>query len=136
MRITSRSNVVSFLRDALRAHNAFNHLPCLYSLSLGGLGCGRGRCRGRFWSGAHRLGIQMDRLAARTAFDEMDENKGGYVLFDEFFDWVAKKNEHQCVNLNLAAVCAETRLSVLLLLQFAVSRVFLLLVWSEVFLRA
>ena len=44
-----------------------------------------------FGAAAQRLGDPLSPVEARREFRKMDENGGGYVLFDEFARWAAKR---------------------------------------------
>lgn len=41
-----------------------------------------------FYRGCGQIGLKLSEAEARHAFDTMDRNHGGYVLFDEFCSWV------------------------------------------------
>jgi Ca2+-binding EF-hand superfamily protein len=41
-----------------------------------------------FRKGCGQIGLQLSDPEAQRAFESMDENRGGYVLFDEFCSWV------------------------------------------------
>ena len=44
-----------------------------------------------FVSGCVVMGVDIARSEAELEFAEMDENGGGYVLFDEFCAWCARR---------------------------------------------
>eukprot|EP01047_Picozoa_sp_COSAG01_P055791 COSAG01_NODE_6250_length_3771_cov_3.280501_2_plen_448_part_00 len=48
-------------------------------------------CR-EFFEGTQVLGVDVGRAEAEREFEVMDENKGGYVLFDEFCAWCAERH--------------------------------------------
>jgi Ca2+-binding EF-hand superfamily protein len=45
-----------------------------------------------FIKGQSLLGLNLDPEHCKKVFDEIDANKGGYILFDEFCEWVIKKH--------------------------------------------
>ena len=47
--------------------------------------------KNEFYQGAKKLGLKLKRKQADAAFEEMDTNNGGVVLFDEFCVWYTKK---------------------------------------------
>jgi hypothetical protein len=42
-----------------------------------------------------RMGMTLDRAAARKEFDSIDSNAGELILFDEFSEWLVRQNQHK-----------------------------------------
>lgn len=45
-----------------------------------------------FIKGQSALGLNLSPDQCKEVFAEIDKNKGGFILFDEFCDWVIKKH--------------------------------------------
>jgi Ca2+-binding EF-hand superfamily protein len=66
-------------------------------------------CR-EFFEGTQVLGVDVGRAEAEREFEAMDENKGGYVLFDEFCAWCAERHvEGSIGELEKQHECGDSR---------------------------
>jgi len=61
-----------------------------------------------FQAGLRRLGFNLSENDVRTAFDEMDTNDGGQILFDEFCAYCIKATECDDENVGIVTIIQDS----------------------------